>query len=209
MNARTVTPPGQAADQGKGPPDHSKAHSAALGQASETILPAVWGIEHGHPRPAVQKPKRQDGLFAFAEAPVKGGWGVMSVYKLYTATVGDAAASVDIIKSGKIVGLQWAVVGDLDADGESYAAELSISSSSGLTTNDTKSSIATIRQMTALLTSGAVATGINQFMPLPDVPVSEGERLYLHTSGTSITATLYIWVDDGLDIAGRQRRLRL
>jgi hypothetical protein len=133
----------------------------------------------------------------------------MSVYKLYSATVQEAAASLDIVKTGKIVGVQWAVAGDLDADGESFSAELSFSSSNGLTTNDTKSSFSTIRQQNGLLTSGAIATGVNVFFPLPDVMVVEGERLYLHTSGTAITVTAYIWVEDGLDIAGRQRRLRL
>jgi hypothetical protein len=133
----------------------------------------------------------------------------MSVYKLYSATVSEAAASLDVIKTGKMVGVQWACAGDLDADGESFAAELSFSSANGLATNDTKSSFSTIRQQNGLLTSGAIATGINVFYPLPDIDVIEGERIYLHTSGTAITVTAYIWVADGLDIAGRQRRLRL
>jgi hypothetical protein len=133
----------------------------------------------------------------------------VSVYKLYSASIGDGVASVDVVKTGKIVGIQWAASGDLDADGETFAAELSFSSSSGLTSNDTKSSISAIRQQNGLLTSGAIATGINQMFPMPDVQISEGERLYLHTSGTSIVCTAYVWVEDGLDIAGRQRRLRL
>jgi hypothetical protein len=133
----------------------------------------------------------------------------VSVYKLYSATVAEATASVDVVKTGKIVGVQWAVAGDLDADGENFAAELSFSSASGISTNDTKSSFSAIRQQNGLLTSGAIATGVNVFFPLPDVLISEGERVYLHTSGTAITVTAYIWVEDGLDIAGRQRRLRL
>lgn len=133
----------------------------------------------------------------------------MSIYKLYSASVGDGAASVDIIKGGKITTLQWAVRADLDADGEYCDAELSFSSSSGLTTNDTKSSISTVRLQAGLLTSGAVLSAQNLVIPALECPVSEGERIYLHTAGTNITCTVYVWVDDGLDISGRQRRARL
>jgi len=133
----------------------------------------------------------------------------MSVYKFYSASVGDAVASVDIVKSGKIEMVQWSAQGDLDADGESFGAELSFSSSSGFTTHDTKSSISTIRQAVGLLTSGSAATGVNLSVPMPDVDVAEGERVYLHTTGTAIVATVYLWVRDGLDIAGRSRRVRL
>jgi hypothetical protein len=135
----------------------------------------------------------------------------MSVYKLYSATIQDAAASVDVISDGMIEGVQWMADADFDADGETLSAELSFSSSSGLTTNDTKSSITGFRQ-----TCGAAGTpanltvvGINQMIPLPNVAVVEGERLYLHLAGTNGRVTAYVWVNDGLDIAGRQRRVRL
>lgn len=133
----------------------------------------------------------------------------MSVYKLYSASIGDAVASVDVVKTGKIVGVQWAASGDLDADNETFAAELSFSSSNGLATHDTKSSFSAIRQALGLLTSGASSTGVNAMFPMPDIMVAEGERMYLHTTGTAITVTAYVWVEDGLDMAGRQRRLRL
>lgn len=133
----------------------------------------------------------------------------MSVYKLYTATVGDSAASVDIVKSGKIEAIQWAARADLDADGESYDVELSFSSSSGLAVNDTKSSISAIRKQNGMLTSGAIPAEVNMFMSPLDISVAEGERMYLHTAGTAIIVTCYVWVNDGLDISGRARRTRL
>jgi hypothetical protein len=130
----------------------------------------------------------------------------MSLYKFYTATVGDAAASIDIVKSGKIEAIQWATVGDLDADGEAFNAELSFSSSSGFTTHDTKSSISAIRQLAA--GTPAAYDAVNLFMAPLAIGVTEGERLYLHTSGAAIICTVYVWVNDGLDLAGRQRRVR-
>lgn len=133
----------------------------------------------------------------------------MSVYKLYSASIGDGAASIDVVKNGRIEAIHWAARADLDADGESFDAELSFSSSSGLATNDTKSSISTIRMQNGLLTSGAIASAVNQWQSPMDVAVVEGERLYLHTAGTAIVCTVYVWVNDGLDIAGRARRTRL
>jgi hypothetical protein len=130
----------------------------------------------------------------------------MSVYKLYGSGVTDALATADITSDGVIEAVQWAATGDLDADGESFAAELSFASASGFTANDTKSSISTIRQQNGLLTSGAVATGVNMFMGPLDIPVSQGERLYLHGSGTNLTVTCHVYVRDRAGAIGRRVR---
>lgn len=130
----------------------------------------------------------------------------MSVYKLYGSGVTDALATVDITADGVIEAIQWAAIGDLDADGETFAAELSFASASGFTANDTKSSISTIRQANGLLTSGAIAAGVNCFLGPLDVPVSQGERLYLHGSGTNLTVTCHVFVRDRQGAVGRRLR---
>ena len=137
----------------------------------------------------------------------------MSVYKLYSASIGDGAASLDIVADGVIQAVQWAISADLDADGETYSAEISFSSTNGLTTNDTKSSVSAVRQLAA--DTGAAAsnklTGTNFFCgPGLGIPVKAGERMYLHTAGTAITCTAYLFVQDGIGM-GRQsgRRVRL
>lgn len=137
----------------------------------------------------------------------------MSIYKLYGTGVTDNLASLDIVMDGTITGVQWAATGDLDADAETYAAELSFSSASGFTTNDTKSGISTIRQFaadTGTATSNKL-TGTHVFVgPGLNIPVKQGERLYLHGSGTSLTVTCHIYVDDragGGRPSGRRVRL--
>ena len=135
----------------------------------------------------------------------------MSVYKLYSASIGDAVASLDVVKDGTIEGVAFAVSGDLDADGETYNAEVSFASASGFSTNDTKSSFAAIRQGaadTGTATSNKL-TGTNTFVgPGLGITVKTGERLYLHTAGTAIICTVFIYVRDGQS-SPNSRRVRL
>lgn len=135
----------------------------------------------------------------------------MSIYKLYGTGITDNLCSLDIVSSGHINAIQWAAYGDLDADNESFAAEVSFSSTSGFTSNDTKSSVSAIRGFDGLLTSGAAFTAVNLFVgPSLGIPVVQGERLYLHATGTSFTGTVYLYVNDGVS-SGRPsgRRVRL
>lgn len=133
----------------------------------------------------------------------------LSIYKLYGSGVTDALASLDVVANGVIEGIQWAAVGDLDADGESFNAEVSFSSTSGFTSNDTKSSISTIRQLAA--GTPVAYCGVNQYFgPNLGIPVKAGERLYLHASGTAFIGTVYLYVRDGIGegrTAGRRVRL--
>lgn len=135
----------------------------------------------------------------------------MSVYKMYATGVTDNLASLDIVRNGTIEAILFAAYGDLDADGETYAAEVSFSSASGFQTNDTKSAIATIRQQaadTGTATSNKL-TGTNVFVgPGLGIPVKAGERLYLHGTGTALVVTVHIYVKDGPS-SPNDRRVRL
>lgn len=135
----------------------------------------------------------------------------MSIYKLYASTIGDGAANLDIIANGRIEGVYFSGYTGLSADADSFEAEVSFSSSSGFTTNDTKSSIACVRQEVELVTSGEVQNALNVFVGPLDIPVTQGERIYLHTARPAGTPSptrmsVYIYVADSV---GSARRVRL
>lgn len=130
----------------------------------------------------------------------------MSLYKLYGTGVTDGIASVDIIAKGHITAIQVAMEADLDADLETARMEVSFSSASGFTTNDTKSSIVTARAALAAITAaGTVVVAENFCVTGIAIPVDVGERMYLHGAGTNMTATVYIHVSDR---AAPSRRVR-
>lgn len=133
----------------------------------------------------------------------------MTSYKLYssgTATA-DAAASLDVVQDGKIVGLLISGRHTAGAGGTSGRLELSFSSSSGFAANDTRSAIA----QWSYSSIASVAGNYNQYYSLPDVPVSQGERLYLHhlatVAATSAEHTVFLLVMDKGDSSARRVRL--
>lgn len=130
----------------------------------------------------------------------------MGLYKLYGTGVTDAVASLDIVANGNIVAIAVAHEADLPADNNTSRMEVSFSSTSGFTSNDTKSSIITSRLFASLVTSGLATTGANFGVSGLKIPVTLGERIYLHGSGTTMTATVYIYTDDR-SAAGRRQRL--
>lgn len=135
----------------------------------------------------------------------------MTVYKLYGATVQDNVANLDIQEDGIIEGCLMSMGPDLDADGENMMMEVSFSSVSGFTNNDTRASLCGCRSQNGLLTSGAINCAINLYVPM-NTPVSAGERMYLHTNGTAASlgwAAVWIYVADSRNrISDRERRVR-
>lgn len=133
----------------------------------------------------------------------------MSIYKLFTTTDGDGAASLDIIENGMITAVYFSGYAALSADADSFEAEVSFASTSGFATNDTKSSIAKVATEVELVTSGEPQNGFNIMVAPLEIPVSQGERLYLHTAtpvGTAaIRMSCYVYVKDR---ARSPRRLR-
>lgn len=115
--------------------------------------------------------------------------------KMYGAstTTADAVASMDVAEDGVIEGALFNQIVIGDASGEGGSWELSFASVSAFTTNDTRASLATV---------GAICNAIggghgNTYVPM-DIPVSAGERLYLHTAvsgtptGNNLRATVYL-----------------
>jgi hypothetical protein len=136
----------------------------------------------------------------------------LMVMKMYTATVGDAAASMDMPLDGMIVGVlfQTRAIG-ADVLNEGVFAELSFASTSGFAANDTRASIAGVANILGAITTGGANMAAN--VPLAfgadGIPVSAGERLYLHTtSGGTVTIAVSCWVYirvTGLARADRRR----
>ncbi len=136
----------------------------------------------------------------------------MSVYKLYNnfAASADAGASLDIMFDGEIVAIDWAVRADLDANGEEYCCEVSFLSSNTFASNDSRGSISIVcEQVAGAEAAGFAISGINKSVTGIRIPVSAGERIYLHSLQSTtgqVTPTVYLHVDDRSDPRLRRRR---
>lgn len=108
---------------------------------------------------------------------------VLSSSDLTTA----GTVNIDVPMNGFLIGVSWAARADMDADGDTLDAELSFISANLFTTHDARGVIDDLR----MAVSGAVAAGmaqhdVNKYVSLPDIPVMQGERIYLH--GQTATA---------------------
>jgi len=136
----------------------------------------------------------------------------MSIYKLaagYSGGTEDAAASLDVQFDGEIVAMSLSMDPDLDADGEFAAAEVSFGSTNTVGSNDSRQSLITARTRTFILTSGSSNHGTQQNVNGTRIPVSQGERIYLHlnsTAGVGGRAVAYLYVNDSADPRLRRRR---
>lgn len=134
---------------------------------------------------------------------------MQTIYKLYSATQTDAAASVDIQEDGVIEGVLFDLdVSGADALNDAIKAEVSFASTSGFTSNDTRASLAGTHFRQEFLTSGGGPNCGGPYVPM-EIPVSAGERIYLHmvAAGTVVVACqVWIYVRGGN--AGRRPNFR-
>lgn len=118
------------------------------------------------------------------------------VIQMYGAVTGDTQnglASIFIPQDGTIEGVDFAVSGDLDADGEFLYTELSFISTNQASVNDARGVIASTRQqLSAVTAASVVSSAINHYVPM-DLPVQGGERVYMHTvSSTGVTGAVNV-----------------
>lgn len=109
----------------------------------------------------------------------------------------SALAAVDVPQDGNIIGLDWSVRSDLDADGEFTDLQLSFGSQR-TAVNDSRQVISSAAMQAYLLTSGYGVATINKFVGPLKISVSAGERLYIHansTAGVVTIATVIIYYD--------------
>jgi hypothetical protein len=113
----------------------------------------------------------------------------------------SAVAAVDVPSDGHIIGIDWSVRSDLDADAE--FCELQLSFGSVRTTgNDARQVLSNVQAQAYLLTSGYGVTSIQKWIGPIRVQVFAGERIYLHSNATAgvvsvVLVTLFYDFDIG------------
>lgn len=138
----------------------------------------------------------------------------MDLYKLYgsVSTDTDAVAQLDIQVDGHIVAMSlevWCSAADGLNDGAE--AEVSFASTSGFTSNDTKSSLIHAAALQGFLTSGGgPVRGYSNIQGVA-IEVAAGERIYLHLNLTgTVTAFavgyLYVMAIEGGSARASARR---
>jgi len=136
----------------------------------------------------------------------------MSIYKLHNAFTAsaDSGASLDIQFDGLITVVDWACRADMDADAESFGAEVSFLSSSTFVTNDSRGSISMVRgQAGGAEAAGFSWVGVNKSVSGLRIAVAAGERIHLHGvlgGSADLVATCYVHVEDTSDPRLRRRR---
>lgn len=125
----------------------------------------------------------------------------MSVRKIYASTnaTANAAASLQVIRSGRIVGIVWVAVptGGFAASTVNAVGELSRTATAQYTTNDTLESLDQLAIGGLETTSGNM--GVENKQTLCDIPITAGDRLYLHAthSGTgTVSWTVFLHIRD-------------
>lgn len=117
------------------------------------------------------------------------------IYATGNSTASNVA-NITIPSRGRIVGVQWDMSIDTVADSTIFAAEISQASASEIAVNAAQQCVSEVRAIQNLTTSGAAFGMINFFTPV-DVPVQQGQILYMHILITG-TATYYggaiIWL---------------
>jgi len=137
----------------------------------------------------------------------------MTIYKLFknfSASL-DSGASLDIQFNGFINAIVLSAQADMDADLEKYRIELSFLSSSTFNINDARGSLAIIgaRASAAGTPASLSQYGINIALSGLNIPVSQGERLYLHavmTGTADLDATAFTYTTDRSNPTLRRRR---
>lgn len=93
----------------------------------------------------------------------------------------NALASIDVPMNGNIIGVEWSAYCDFDTDSDVQTWQFSFGSTFA-NVNDSRQVISNITMGWLGLGAAGIMLGqVNQFVPVPSVPVGMGERLYLHS----------------------------
>ncbi len=123
---------------------------------------------------------------------------VIGLYGAFTGGTENALGMIDIPQDGFIIGVDWDLRADLDADGELIEAELSFIATNQLATNDARGRISSVSAMVTVLTAvGGHTVGLQKWLGSFDISVSGGERIFLHTNGSagvtgSVRCNMYV-----------------
>jgi hypothetical protein len=133
------------------------------------------------------------------------------IYKLYgqNAVSADGQASVDVREDDSIEAIALSMLTIQPVDGMQWGMEVSFGSSSQFTINDTNSTIISMKDSWRLVTSGAASTGKHLVLPQLNIPISAGERIFLHlntTNAVTIQATAFLYTKGGPAKVATRRR---
>lgn len=118
---------------------------------------------------------------------------VIGLVGLITGGTQDAVTMIDIPQDGFLIGIDWDVNMDADADPEVASFELSFISTNQLTQSDVRGRITSVSFRTTVLTAvGGHIVGLQKWLSGFDIPISAGERLFLHAVTTASMAGVAI-----------------
>jgi len=135
---------------------------------------------------------------------------VIGMYGVIAGGTENALASIDIPQDGFIIGIDWDLSVNLDADNENSTAELSFIATNQLSTNDVRGRLSSVstRIYVGDATGPAIST-VQKWLGSFDLAVSGGERLYLHvnsTAGVNGDVRCNLFVDLGTTVRRSARR---
>ena len=110
---------------------------------------------------------------------------VIGMWMSITGGTENAGAAIDIPKDGVITGIDVDVHANMDADSEYVSGELSFIATNQLNSNDVRGRLTSWGSEMSLTTSGIATTTVSKFLGFLDIPVSGGERLYLHSDASA------------------------
>lgn len=117
----------------------------------------------------------------------------------------SALVAVDCPRNGKITGVTWGVNCDLDADLDQVIAQLSFGSVAS-STNDSRQIISNCVIGASQITAASTVRTDANFHDPQDLPVSGGERVFLHSIATAgITGQIVVMIHFDFDIPGGRR----
>jgi len=134
---------------------------------------------------------------------------VVDVIGLYGAITGDTQNSLamfDVPFDGFIIGIDWDVNLNMDADGEVANLELSFIATNQLTTSDVRGRISSISSRVVVLdATGPTTQTLQKWLSGFDISVAGGERLFLHVESSTGVAGV-VRCNIFLDQPGSTRR---
>jgi len=137
---------------------------------------------------------------------------VIGLVGLVTGGTQDALAMIDIPQDGFLIGIDWDINGDLDSDGDELRLEMSFIATNQLAQNDVRGRISSASARAVVLTSvGGHIVSVQKWLDGFDIPVSAGERLFLHSLTTAAAVAVCVvnlYFDFGTNVLPRRSTRR-
>lgn len=129
----------------------------------------------------------------------------IQMFSAITGGTQNALVAFDVPRSGRLTGVSWAINADMDADLDQVIAQLSFGSTSS-SVNDSRQVISNAIMGASQVTAASTVRTDTNFYDPQDLPVSGGERIFLHSVTTAgITGTFMVIVHFDFDIPGSRR----